>query len=309
MSTLSTAKNDILAGTISGMVTQVVVHPLDTIRVRLQTAPPGRFTGVFDVCRQTVKNEGALAFYKGMAMPLLAQGVFKACMFLSFGQARLWAVEHNKKQTGAAGGLLPIHLVFACGSFSGICNSFVANPFELVRNRLQVQYHAAKDKASALYKGPIDCVVQLVKSNGIRSLWVGVLPMIYRDAPGLGAWYAVNESVRRVLAPGLTPAETPKWKLLLAGACGGIGFWTFAFPQDLIKNVIQTQGMYSQVNSQDQSSFKRLGFFETGAKLVREEGIGRLFRGFSIAVTRGIPGAAVTFTTYQTVINFLNEKK
>jgi len=51
------ASRDIVAGTAAGIVSVLACHPLDTVRVRLQTAPTGRFSGGIDVLRQTIANE------------------------------------------------------------------------------------------------------------------------------------------------------------------------------------------------------------------------------------------------------------
>ena len=42
-------------------------------RTRLQTSSSNQFKGAFDVVAKTVKSEGPLALYKGLASPLLAQ--------------------------------------------------------------------------------------------------------------------------------------------------------------------------------------------------------------------------------------------
>jgi hypothetical protein len=62
--------------------------------------------------------------------------------------------------------------------------------------------------------------------------------------------------------------------------------------------VIQTQSMNAALG---EAPVKPLGFWATGAKLVREEGKGRLWRGFSVAALRGIPGASSTFLAYSLV--------
>lgn len=317
------ALKDIAAGTSAGIVSVVVCHPLDTIRVRLQTAPAGRFTGVADVVRQTLAKEGPRALYKGMAMPLLAQGAQKATMFYAFGTARRWILEANAA-AGRPAGPLPIWQLALCGSFAGVCNTLVANPFELVRNRLQVQYH--RDPSAAQYRGPLDAARQISARAGVRALWLGVGPAMLRDAPGLAAWYGTFEGVRRLLLPaGSDPATAPKSVTLTAGAVAGVSYWCFAFMQDTIKNVIQTQGMNMKMgggavataaaaavgaSGAEQPAVRPVhvnGFFATGARLVREEGgWRRLWRGFPIAALRGIPGASSTFLTYQLVINYLN---
>ena len=78
---------DLLAGTCSGVASILVCHPLDTVRVRMQTAEAGRFKGVGDVFASTIRNEGVRGLYKGMSAPLLSQGIQKATMFFVFGGA------------------------------------------------------------------------------------------------------------------------------------------------------------------------------------------------------------------------------
>jgi hypothetical protein len=316
---LNAAVKDILAGTSAGLVSMSVCHPLDTIRVRLQTAASGRFTGPIDVVRQTLQHEGVRGLYKGILSPLVSQALQKATMFYSFGAAKRFMTELNTSPAQT----LPLYQLYLCGAFAGVSNACVANPFELVRNRLQVQY-----TSTGQYRGPVDVVRQMIAAGGVRSLYLGLAPMMIRDAPGVGAWYATFEGVRRLLVPeGENPSVTPKWKILLAGASAGVGFWICAFPQDTIKNVIQTRGMASAAAASAAAaaipgvtpsaasaaaaaaSTPALGFFATGAKLVRDEGVMRLWRGFSIAALRGIPGASTTFLTYQLVINEINARE
>lgn len=56
-----------LAGTASGISKLVTGHPLDTIKVRLQTEGGyGRFKGPIDCLKQTWKTEGIRGLYKGV---------------------------------------------------------------------------------------------------------------------------------------------------------------------------------------------------------------------------------------------------
>ena len=122
-----------------------------------------------------------------------------------------------------------------------------------------------------------------------------------------------------MLPAGSDPSKAPKSVTLAAGAMAGVSYWCAAFMQDTIKNVIQTQGMNMKMDgaagaatgmtaSGGEHAVRPVsnGFWATGARLVREEGWRRLWRGFPIAALRGIPGASSTFLTYQLVINYLN---
>jgi solute carrier family 25 carnitine/acylcarnitine transporter 20/29 len=56
-------------------------QPLDTIRVRAQIASPGQYKNTWDIASQTVKREGFLALYKGMASPLIGIASVNALLF------------------------------------------------------------------------------------------------------------------------------------------------------------------------------------------------------------------------------------
>ena len=71
------AKN-FIAGGAGGISLVLSGHPLDTIKVRLQTIPfpkPGQkpmYTGMWDCVTKTVKYEGIFrGLYKGMSAPLV----------------------------------------------------------------------------------------------------------------------------------------------------------------------------------------------------------------------------------------------
>lgn len=64
----------IFAGGMAGVANWSVGMPQDVLKSRLQTAPEGMYTGMGDVFRQLMKNEGPLALYKGFA-PVMARAV------------------------------------------------------------------------------------------------------------------------------------------------------------------------------------------------------------------------------------------
>jgi len=57
----SDAVKDFVAGTFGGMALVVTGHPFDTLKVRLQTAPPGHFSSFTDCVKQTFAKEGVSA--------------------------------------------------------------------------------------------------------------------------------------------------------------------------------------------------------------------------------------------------------
>ena len=122
----------VISGTCGGMASILAVHPLDTVRTRLQAAPAGAYRGAWHCARVTVRREGPLALYKGLAWPLAAQGLYKAIMFGVYGAAS------RALRGGDPARPLAAHEVFAAGGVAGGANALVLAPVELVRNRFQV---------------------------------------------------------------------------------------------------------------------------------------------------------------------------
>ncbi|KAH8062266.1 hypothetical protein JL722_3180 [Aureococcus anophagefferens] len=93
-----------------------------------ETAAPGEYAGAWDCAVASVRAEGVAALYKGLLVPLLAQGAYKAIMFGVYGACRRRVTESTGRSE-----LKPSE-IFACGAVAGGANAFVLTPVELVRN-------------------------------------------------------------------------------------------------------------------------------------------------------------------------------
>ena len=104
-STVQTGKKGFLETTIAGAAggasLVIVGHPLDTIKVRIQTmqivkgeTPP--YTGALDCAKKTFYKEGFRGFYKGVTPPLLAvTPMYSLCFFGYEIGKRIWTTEES----------------------------------------------------------------------------------------------------------------------------------------------------------------------------------------------------------------------
>jgi solute carrier family 25 carnitine/acylcarnitine transporter 20/29 len=70
----------LVAGGVGGVCAVVVGHPFDLVKVRLQTAEKGVYSGAMDVVRKTIAREGmARGLYAGVSAPLV--GVTPMCKY------------------------------------------------------------------------------------------------------------------------------------------------------------------------------------------------------------------------------------
>eukprot|EP00512_Aurantiochytrium_limacinum_P014407 CAMPEP_0171572320 /NCGR_PEP_ID=MMETSP0961-20121227/4068_1 /TAXON_ID=87120 /ORGANISM="Aurantiochytrium limacinum, Strain ATCCMYA-1381" /LENGTH=342 /DNA_ID=CAMNT_0012127175 /DNA_START=55 /DNA_END=1083 /DNA_ORIENTATION=+ len=325
---LPTAVSVIAAGSVSGVASTLVCHPLDTIRTRLQTEDfirhrskanasvdlktnidanlsTRKYRGAVDCFSQTVRREGVSALYKGLSGPLAAQAIYKAVMFGAFGLA---SRELNLNTFREAHHRQVLLRAFLCGGFAGSVNAFVVCPVELVRNRLMVQQeygvHTPQNRdlgneppkttvhnRRPLYNGALDCVRKTVASEpgGIFALWRGLSSTIMRDGPGVGMSF---EATKIALVQGAGWAPASNATLLASGAMGGVGFWLVALPFDTIKSNIQTSHATESVSIRS---------------VVSRLGIRGLYTGLGVALVRGIPGAGMVFFVQKRALDFFND--
>ncbi|KAJ3305480.1 hypothetical protein HDU76_005010 [Blyttiomyces sp. JEL0837] len=196
------------------------------------------------------------------------------------------------------------------GSAAGIVNAYVASPIELIKIRLQAQYaHPPSISSSTVggisggkpvaYHGPIDVAKSLIRDYGVfRGLFHGTWATILREIPAYAGFYGGFEYAKRILTPPNQPKNTPLpvSKLMIAGAFGGVMYWTCCYPLDVAKSRIQ------QMNPGMGST----GMFDNLKLIYNEGGVKGLFRGYVTCVVRSIPAAAATFTVYELTVRAMS---
>ncbi|XP_011694708.1 PREDICTED: congested-like trachea protein [Wasmannia auropunctata] len=278
-----------LSGGFGGVCTVVAGHPLDTIKVRLQTMPvPGPnelplYSGTWDCAKKTVTKEGIRGLYKGMGAPLSGVAPIFAISFFGY------SVGKKLQQRVSDEKLTTLQLFYA-GAFSGIFTTVIMAPGERIKCLLQIQHADAKPK----YNGPLDCAKQLYREGGIRSIYKGTCATLLRDIPASGMYFMTYEYLKDQFTP-----EGGKLSLLAtitAGGCAGIANWLVGMPPDILKSRLQTapEGTYKK------------GIREVFVKLMKNEGPTALYKGVVPVMLRAFPANAACFMGFEICMKFLN---
>lgn len=278
-----------VCGGFGGVCLVVVGHPLDTIKVRLQTMPlpkPGQaplYSGTYDCLTKTIKAEGPRGLYKGMGAPLAGVAPIFAISFMGYGI--------GKQLFASIGQQSPLAQYFAAGAFSGIFTTSIMAPGERIKCLLQIQ----QTGSVKLYDGPVDCAKKLYREGGIKSIYRGSAATLLRDVPASGLYFLTYEALKNYLTDN-GKKEIGVLATIFAGGSAGIANWLVAMPPDVLKSRLQTapEGKYPN------------GIRDVARDLLRTEGPLALYKGISPVLLRAFPANAACFVGFEVCRKFLN---
>jgi solute carrier family 25 aspartate/glutamate transporter 12/13 len=130
------------------------------------------------------------------------------------------AVEATKAKLASGSilfGVLSSAYSFALGSVAGAFGAFMVYPIDLVKTRLQNQRSA--QPGQRLYKNSIDCFQKVIRNEGVRGLYSGVLPQLVGVAPEKAIKLTVNDLARKMLTD--KNGHIPLWAEMVAGGSAG----------------------------------------------------------------------------------------
>ncbi|XP_052129765.1 mitochondrial basic amino acids transporter [Frankliniella occidentalis] len=276
---------DFFAGCVGGCAGVLVGHPFDTIKVRLQTQDPARprYAGTLHCLRTMVAEESVRGLYKGVTSPLAGVSLVNALVFGVYGnvQRQLDAASPGSSSSLACHAL--------AGGAAGAVQSVACSPVELAKTRLQLQ----ADGAAVQYKGPVDCLQQMFRTEGVRGVYRGFWPTLAREVPAFSVYFASYEWMTR------GDAQVPTWRLLLAGGLAGTFSWVLTYPVDVVKSRVQADGLHGAPRYR--------GALHCLSASMAAEGPGFLFRGLSSTILRAFPTNAATFAVVAWTMRLLQD--
>ncbi|CAI0412156.1 unnamed protein product [Linum tenue] len=181
-----------LGGGMAGITAATTTYPLDLVRTRLAAQTNVLYyRGIGHALQTICREEGVLGLYKGLGATLLGVGPNIALSFSVYESLRsLWQSQRPDDPTVAVS--------LACGSLSGIASSTVTFPLDLVRRRKQLE--GAGGRARVYTTGLFGIFKHIIKTEGFRGLYRGIMPEYYKVVPGVGICFMTYETLKVLLA-------------------------------------------------------------------------------------------------------------
>jgi len=224
--------HDFIAGGVAGSASVVVGHPLDTLKVRMQTAK-----GKPSIASLAMgsKYGGPTTMFRGMAAPLSAACAVNAIIFSSYGwSSRLY--EQNSPN-----GYNPNLKAFTCGSFAGLVQALIICPMEHVKCRLQIQETAG----AATTSHPLRTTLRTILTSGgsstnVAALYRGWWITCWREIPAFGAYFSLYDIFKDRIQYSLDQRDGESEQLVMEIASG----------RSLLASTTMTQLEETTINTQ-----------------------------------------------------------
>ncbi|KAJ2942582.1 hypothetical protein O0L34_g2049 [Tuta absoluta] len=248
---------DFVAGCIGGCAGIIAGHPLDTLKVHVQS---GR--GSAWECTKSLLKGGTLASaYRGVAAPLGGIAAVNAIVFGAYGNTRRALPNPDSLKTHATAG-------FA----AGLMQSFACAPVELVKTRQQLSR-----PGDGMPGGAWSGARHIIRKGGITSLFRGLGITMARDAPAFAIYFGTYEAMTR--------GDLSVTRVFMAGGVAGMLSWVLLYPIDVVKSRIQGDviGRYT-------------GAWDCFVKSVRADGWRCMSRGLGAVALRAFISNGACFT-------------
>ena len=180
---------NVASGSVAGALSLSFVYSLDYARTRLandvKSAKNGgvmrTYNGLIDVYKKTLATDGIAGLYRGFVVSCVGIAIYRGCYFGLYDTLRpiLFAPD---------AGITPL---FLFGYGVTVASGFISYPVDTIRRRMMMTSGQA-----VKYKGAMDCMTQIVRTEGVASLFKGAGTNILRGFVGAGALSGFDKLVQ-----------------------------------------------------------------------------------------------------------------
>jgi solute carrier family 25 phosphate transporter 23/24/25/41 len=190
----------LLCGGMAGITSVTCTYPLDIVRTRLsiqsasfadlKKGPGEKLPGMWPLLVNMYKTEGGFpALYRGIVPTVAGVAPYVGLNFMVYEIARTQFTPEGQKDPSALGKL-------GAGAVSGAVAQTITYPFDVLRRRFQINTMSGMGYQ---YSGIFDAVSQIVRTEGVRGMYKGIVPNLLKVAPSMASSWLSFEMTRDML--------------------------------------------------------------------------------------------------------------
>ena len=261
------------------MAATCFVQPLDLLKNRMQLAATQKERATsFQVAKKIIATEGITGLYNGLSAGLLRQATYTTTRLGVYS----WLFE-----TFSQGDIKPgFFAKAAMGMAAGVCGAFVGTPAEVSLIRMTADGRLPPQERRN-YKNVFDAIIRMTKEEGVLTLWRGAIPTMGRAVVVNAAQLATYSQAKQMLMNTGVFGDGI-FLHFLSSMISGLVTTVSSMPVDIAKTRIQNM---KTVQGKPEYS----GAVDVLAKIVKNEGLFALWKGFTPYYFRVGPHTVLTF--------------
>lgn len=221
--------SDVVAGTLARAASQSTIHPLDTLKVRMQTnnetvnglskfgklVPPAGGREALKTAK--VIGSGVASLYKGVFSAASGAGIAIGAYFAFYSVTKNVLASKTRMPAGA--------VAFSAGAIAAAGSSVVKVPLAVCIRSVQ----------AGVYSNVVEASAKIIGAAGPRGLFVGYLPTLLEDVPDMACKFAAYETLRSIFMSCLGGRRPSPHEDFAIGATAGAFAAAATTPLDVIK--------------------------------------------------------------------------
>ncbi|ORX37072.1 mitochondrial tricarboxylate transporter [Kockovaella imperatae] len=282
-----TSYESLMAGVAAGAIEGAITYPTEFVKTRAQfSADAGGKRGVMSILTDTIKTRGISGLYSGSGAMIAGNGLKAGVRFLTYDSIKELLRDSNGKMT-------PGRTVLA-GLAAGVVEATIAvTPSETIKTKLIQDASSLQPQYTNMVNGTIG----ICRTEGVMGIYRGLWPTIMKQGANSAVRFTSYAWIQGLM---INFTQPPSGKLSStmtfgAGAMAGLITVYTTMPLDNIKTRMQSTG----------ASLKYRNSLDCLTKIIREEGVQRLWGGTTPRLARLMMSGGIVFAVYERLIGVM----
>lgn len=274
-------------GGISSCVAETATMPFDVVKVRMQLQGKEKiYKNTIDALVKIQRNEGFKSLFLGLSPACFRQITYGTLRFGFYGQFRDMITKDSE---------FTLQKRIFCGFLSGICASFIANPTDLIKVRMQGEMKQSNSQRQ--YKGILSTFSKIHKNEGLKGLYRGAGICAARGGIISACELATYDHIKTFVIQNGHMKDGILAHFCSSFIAGGISA-VCSMPLDVVKSRVMNQPVLNGKGTLYSSGY------DCFVKTVKNEGVRALWKGLVPFYSRNCPHVVITFVVMEQIINF-----
>ncbi|KAK9097713.1 hypothetical protein Syun_024758 [Stephania yunnanensis] len=283
---------EFVSGALAGAMTKAVLAPLETIRTRMVVGVGSRnIAGSF---MEVIEQQGWQGLWTGNGVNMLRIIPTQAIELGTFEcvTRAVASAQEDLRQNGSPKleiGKFSIDLSFPWvspvavgGAAAGFFSTLACHPLEVLKDRLTVSPEAYPSVSVALSK--------MYGEGGIGALYAGIGPTLIGMLPYSTCYYFMYETLKNSYCRAMKKKSLSRSDMLLVGAVSGLTASTISFPLEVARKRLMVGSLQGKCPVNMAAAL---------SEIVRQEGLGGLYRGWGASSLKVMPSSGITWMFYE----------